>query len=310
MLKSHDVTAFTLMTYSIVALHAEAGEIGAAAATCWPAVGAAVPWLEPGVGAVVTQAFTERSHGPQGLRLLRAGRSAPEVVERLLAGDGGRASRQLGVLDAAGGSAAHTGSQCVAEAGHVCEPGVSVQANMLERPGVWQAMLAAFRDTDGDLAARLLGALRAADDAGGDIRGRRSAALVVAANDPHQPPWARRFDLRVDASEQPLDELAAALDVARAYEAISTAIDAAKKGNSDQAIEETERARALAPDDAQILFWHALVLAANDREADARPVFERAIAEEPRLIEFGRRYMRAGHGANLAESLRRLGRLD
>lgn len=292
------------MTFSIVALDPETGEIGAAAATCWPAIGAAVPWLEAGVGVVVTQAATNVDLGPQGLRLLREGHRAPEVLERLVAGDPGRARRQLGVIDASGLTAAHTGGECVAEAGHLCASGVSIQANMLERADAWTAMSEAFRGEAGDLAERLLAALRAADHEGGDIRGRRSAVLLVAPGGTDERPWARRFDLRVDASSRPLDELARALSLKRAYEHISSAIDAATEGDHTLALERSSEAHSLAAGDAQVLLWHALVLALNGRDDDARSIYALAVGHEPRLAEFAHRYVQTDHGAAFGEALR------
>ncbi|HEU0243545.1 MAG TPA: DUF1028 domain-containing protein, partial [Candidatus Limnocylindrales bacterium] len=205
------------MTYSIVALDPATGELGVAVQTRWLNVGAWVPWVEPGVGAVATQSFTEPGHGYNGIRLMREGLSAPDALATVIAGDEGEATRQVGMVDAAGRSAAHTGSRCVRFASHLVAPGISVQANMMERPTVPAAMLRAFGEADGDLASRLLAALLAAEREGGDVRGRQSAALVVApgrtadaadagpATSP--PPWARTHDLRVVDSRQPLDEL-------------------------------------------------------------------------------------------------------
>ena len=168
------------MTYSIVALDPATGELGVAVQTRWFNVGNGVPWVEPGVGAVATQSFSEVAHGFNGIRLLREGRTAGEALREVLEGDEGEATRQVGIVDATGGSAAHTGLRCVRFASHLVAPGVSVQANMMDRASVPAAMLATFLGADGDLAARLLAALRAAEREGGDVRGRQSAALVVA----------------------------------------------------------------------------------------------------------------------------------
>lgn len=303
MMKKHDVTTFDLMTFSIVALDAETGEMGVAVQTRWPGVGATVPWVEPGVGAVATQSFTSVGLGPKGLALLRDGMPAPEVLRTIVAGDPGRDVRQVGLVDATGRSVAYTGGLCVAEAGHVCAAGVSIQANMLERADTWLTMLDAFRGAAGDLADRLMVALRAADRDGGDIRGGQSAALLVAPGSQDSRPWARRFDLRIDDSPQPLEELARLLQVARAYEALEAALDASAADDLVGALEGTTVAHQLAPGDAQVAFWHAVVLFASGRPDEARPVLEAALRSEPRLAEFGHRFADAGHCAVLATAL-------
>lgn len=292
------------MTYSVVAFDRDTGEIGVAVQTRWPAVGATVPWVEGGVGAVATQSFTNLDLGPMGLALMRAGKPAPVALRELVAGDHGRELRQVGLVDANGRSAAHTGVRCVAEAGHVCEPGVSAQGNMLERAEVWLVMLAAFRSATGDLADRLLAALRAGERSGGDIRGCQSAALLVAPGEPAAQPWARRFDLRIDDAPDPLGELARLLRVARAYEALRVAVQALDAGDVQAALVSTTAAHHLAPEDAQVTFRHAMVLLANGKTSEAEPLLEAALSSEPRLAEFGHRFADAGHGAESAAALR------
>jgi uncharacterized Ntn-hydrolase superfamily protein len=287
------------MTYSIVALDPATGELGVAVQTRWFGVGSVVPWAEAGVGAVATQSFSEEAHGFNGLRLMRGGRSAAEALRSVLADDAGEAVRQVGMVDAAGRSAAHTGLRCVRFASHLVRPGVSVQANMMERPTVPAAMLAAFRGASGDLALRLLAALRAAEREGGDVRGRQSAALVVApgpdaAGTPPSP-WATRFDLRVEDHRAPLDELARLLRVARAYEAMDEAEQAFARGDEAGAMAAGERSVELAPDDDQVVLWHAVGLAQAGRLEEARAAFARASAVEPRAGEHLRRFAEAGH---------------
>lgn len=291
------------MTYSIVALDRDSGEIGVAVQTCWPCVGASVPWVEPGVGAVATQSFTNVDLGPKGLARLRAGLAAPDALREIVADDPGRDVRQVGIVDVAGRSAAHTGRSCVAEAGHVCAPDVSIQGNTLERADVWLAMLDAFRAASGDLADRLMAALRAGDRDGGDVRGRRSAALLVAPGSPGAEPWARRFDLRIDQSPRPLEDLARLLQVTRAYEALDAAMDATEAGDLELALTRSTVAHRLEPEDAQLAFWHGVLLLASGRPDEARPVLDAALRSEPRLADFGHRFARAGHGAVLAAAL-------
>ena len=147
------------MTYSIVPRDPKSGEMGVAVQTDWFAVGNVVTWAEPGVGAVATQSFAEVSYGPLGLDLMRGGKTAPEALRALLAGDSGEAMRQVGMVDTSGRIAAHTGTACVEAAGNVAGDGVTVQANMMERDTVWGAMLEAFQESDERLAERLVAAL-------------------------------------------------------------------------------------------------------------------------------------------------------
>jgi len=295
------------VTFSILARDPDNGELGVAVATRWPAVGAIVPWVEPGVGAVATQSFTNVGLGPRGLAAMRGGLAPSDALVVLLADDPEPESRQVALVDATGRAAGHTGSACVAVAEHICEDDVSVQGNMLVRPEVLPLMLESFHGTTGDLAERLVAAMRAGERAGGDVRGRSSAALLVAPGTRGASAYDRRFDLRVDAASHPLDELARLLTLARAYEALDAAIAAGERDDSAAALVGTTAARALAPDDAHVAYWHALALAANGDSAEARSVYRMALRVEPRLEDFGSRFMAAGHGAGFAgamESLR------
>jgi len=287
------------MTYSICALDPATGELGVAVQTRWFNVGNGVPWVEPGVGAVATQSFAEIAHGFNGIRLLREGRTAAEALREVLEGDEGEPTRQVGIVDATGGSAAHTGLRCVRFASHLVVPGVTVQANMMERASVPAAMLATFLGAEGDLAARLLAALRAAEREGGDVRGRQSAALVVApgpdAAGGAAPPWARRFDLRVEDDRDPLAELARLLSIARGYEAMGEAETALLAGELDAANAAGQRSVAFAPDDDQVVLWSAVGLVLEGRVEEARAAFSRAAAVEPRSGEHLRRFAEAGH---------------
>lgn len=283
------------MTYSIAALDPATGELGVAVQTRWLAVGSAVPWVEAGVGAVATQSFTEEAHGFNGLRLMREGLAAGAALEAVLAGDDGEAVRQVGMVDARGGAAAHTGLGCVRFASHLVRPGVTVQANMMERPTVPAAMLATFLGADGDLADRLLAALRAAEREGGDVRGRQSAALLVAPGGPDARPWAHRFDLRVDDHRTPLDELARLLRLSRAYEAMDEADQAGTRGDAATAERAGAASVALAPDDDMVVLWRAVGLASAGRIDEARAAFELAERVEPRSGEHLRRFAEAGH---------------
>ncbi len=281
------------MTYSIVARDPATGDLGVAVQTRWPNVGETVPWAEPGVGAVATQSFSEKSYGPLGLERMRGGASAPAALDALLALDEEREVRQVGMIDATGRSAAFTGARCVQAAGHVTGQDWSIQANMMERPTVWPAMAEAFRATTGPLADRLLAALVAAEGQGGDVRGRQSAALLVVPGS--GPAWATRYDLRVEDDRAPLDELARLLRLSRAYEAFDRSEAPAMAGDFGTAAAAMDEAHALAPDDDQITLWTAVMVGAAGRLDDARQLFAEASRVEPRAGEHLRRFIAAGH---------------
>jgi len=299
------------MTYSIVALDTDTGELGVAVQSRWFSVGSVVPWVEAGVGAVATQSFAEVAHGYNGLRLMREGRSATDALAGVLRDDPAEAMRQVGIVDAAGGSAAHTGLGCIRYASHLVAPGVTTQANIMERPTVPAAMLAAFRGTSGDLAERLLAALRAAEREGGDVRGRQSAALVVApgpdADGTVAAPWTRAFDLHVEDHRAPLDELTRLVALARSYNAMDEAERAFLARDRAAADAARERSVALAPDDDQVVLWSAVGLANAGRIDEARGALARATAAEPRSGEHLRRFLEAGQLPGGVATLRALG---
>ena len=293
------------MTYSIVARDPMTGRFGVAIQSCWPFVGAGCPWVESGVGAVVTQSFTEIAHGPNGLTGLRNGGGAADVLANLLAADPGEAVRQVGIVDATGRAAAHTGARCVQAAGHVTADGVAVQANMMERPTVWPAMLAAYEGSPGDFLDRLLAALRAAEAEGGDIRGRQSAALVVSGA-PGDPPWRREVDIHVDDHAAPLDELERLIQVHRGYAALDRAEERGAAGDVAGARTAGEEALRLAPGDGQIMAWQAIGMAGGGAMETARALLASATAMNPRWPEFVRRVAASGAQPELVEPARRL----
>ena len=282
------------MTYSIVARDATTGELGVAVQTRYFAVGAVVPWAEAGVGAVATQSFAEPGYGPLGLALMRGGHSAPHALRALLAGDDDEQLRQVAMVDARGEVAAHTGSRCVAAAGHVSGEGVSAQANMMERDTVWDAMVGAYGSAGGSLAERLLAALEAAETEGGDIRGRQSAAIIVVSGSREDPWWQRTVDLRVDDHPEPLAEIGRLLGLHRAYRLMERANDAAATGDLVSAADAMDRALPLAPDDDQVAFRRGCSLISVGRIDEGRAELERARLANPRWPVFLRRFAAAG----------------
>jgi uncharacterized Ntn-hydrolase superfamily protein len=196
-------------TYSIAACDLEAGQWGVATQSKFLAVGSVVPWAVPGVGAVATQAYANPRYGPQGLQLLAEGLSAAEVVARLTDADEGRADRQVGVVDAQGGGATYTGSECMEWAGGLVGPCFAAQGNILVGEETVTALATTFTATHGrPLAERLLECLAAAQAAGGDRRGQQSAALLVVEKDGGYAGLSDSLvDLRVDDHPQPVAEL-------------------------------------------------------------------------------------------------------
>ncbi len=177
-----------------------------------------VPWAEYGVGAVATQSFSEYSYGPLGLDLMRAGKSAQQALDSLLASDSLRELRQVAMIAADGKASAHTGNKCIQGAGHHVGENYSVQANLMLTETVWDVMAAAYEKAEGDLAERIMVSLEAAEAEGGDIRGKQSVALLVVSGDISQPAWGGRiFDLRIEDHAQPLPEMRRLLNMARAY---------------------------------------------------------------------------------------------
>ena len=195
-------------TYSIAACDLAAGQWGVAVQSKFLAVGSVVPWAEPGAGAIATQAYANPRYGPDGLALLRQGRSAQDVVEELTAADDGRAERQLGVVDARGGAATFTGEGCHDWAGGRTGDGYAAQGNILVSAATVDALADAFEASSAPLAERLLASLAAAQTAGGDRRGQQSASLLVVERDGGYAALSDTLvDLRVDDHERPIEEL-------------------------------------------------------------------------------------------------------
>jgi len=257
--------------------------MGAAVQSHWFSVGPIVPWARAGVGAVATQASAEVSYGPRALDLLTQGISAPDALARLLAEDGLGESRQVAVLDAAGRVAAHTGGACMPDAGDCQGPGVSCQANIMANERVWPAMLDAFGRQAGPLTGRLLAALDAAEAAGGDLRGRQSAAIVVV---PAQgDPWDTVISLRVEDHPDPLRELARLVRLHDAYVQAGLADEWLASGEHEQAAALYLRACELAPESDELRFWAAIGSAAIGDMTTALTHARAAIAVHPAWSE-------------------------
>jgi uncharacterized Ntn-hydrolase superfamily protein len=310
-------------TFSIVARDPETGQIGVAVQSHWFSVGQVVPWAEAGVGAVATQSFVDPSYGKLGLDLLRAGRSAPETLRALLGGDAACQVRQVGVIDANGNVATFTGARDILAAGGIagnasgasdvpCGEGggrlaigkdFAVQANLMANDTIWPAMAKAYTSAKGDLADRMLAALDAAQAAGGDIRGKQSAALIVVSAKSSGRPWQDRvFDLRVDDHPWPLTELRRLVVLQRAYNHMNAGDLAVEQKDSPRAMREYNAAEQIAaatdgiPQSrrAEMFYWHAVAMVNMQRIDDALPLFERAFSLEPSWRELTPRLVRSG----------------
>jgi uncharacterized Ntn-hydrolase superfamily protein len=244
------------VTYSIVARDQASGELGVAVQSHWFSVGSVVPWARPGVGAVATQANAEVAYGPRALALLEGGTGAADALAALLAEDPAAATRQVAIVDARGGIAAHTGERCIPFAGHTVADGVSAQANIMRSPRVWPAMLEAFQSSGGVLAERLLAALDAAEAAGGDARGRQSAAILIVPASGEA--WETGLCLRVEDHPEPLVQLRRLVGVHAAYVVAAEGDRLMGEGEPDAAGVRYRRASELAPDNHELLFWSGL----------------------------------------------------
>jgi len=266
-------------TYSIVAFDRASGELGAAVQSHWFSVGSLVPWVEAEVGAVATQSFVEPSYGPLGLELLRSGRSAEDALAGLVKADKNESVRQVAMVDARGTAAAHTGGNCISEAGHFVGKGYSCQANMMLKSTVWNAMARAFENTGGELADRLVAALEAAESEGGDIRGRQSAAIIVVKGKSSGVWWKDRiYDLRVEDDPDPLAELKRLLKLNKAYNRMNRGDELMTEDRIVEAVKEYSAAMDMFPENAEMIFWPAVTLASSGRVEESLPLFKKVFA--------------------------------
>src|SRR4026207_931908 len=306
-------------TFSIVARDPNTGELGVAVQSHWFSVGSIVAWAEAGVGAIATQSFVDPSYGKNGLDLMRNGKTAPDTLKELLAKDDGREVRQVAMIDAQGRVDAWTGKNDIQAAGHIVGKNFSVQANLMLNDKVWPAMARAFESAKGDLADRMLAALDAAQAGGGDIRGgqpaalgvvprqtpgqarggdirgRQSAALIVVTGKPTGQAWKdRTFDLRVDDSPQPLVELRRLVKLQRAYNHMNAGDLAVEKKDNEGALREYGAAEKLVPNNAEMIYWHAVALVNMGRVEESLPLFRKVFAMDRNWITLTPRLPKSG----------------
>lgn len=290
------LTQFPLAnTYSIVAIDLKTGDMGVAVQSHWFSVGTLVTWGEAGVGVIATQSFVNVSFGPRGLEMLRSGKTAHETLDELIRSDEGRDYRQVAIVDANGNVAAYTGKKCIPDAGHEVGNGFAVQANLMLNDKVWPAMAKAFKESDGPLAERLVSALEAAEKAGGDIRGKQSAALLVVRAESTGKVWEDRLvDIRVDDNPNPLKELRRILKVHRAYEHMNRGDLAVEHGDMALAMKEYSAAEEMFPDNEEMKYWHAVTLANNGEIEEALRLFKKVFDQNENWRELTKRLPSVG----------------
>lgn len=283
------------MTFSIVARDPASGQLGGATQSQAFAVGTSVLWAAPGVGVVVTQSMGEPMYGELGLGGLRAGLTAREALTALRAVDPHPERRQVAMVDRAGEVAVATGQACVAAAGHRVGDGVVAAANLMATDGVWDAMVEAYEATDGEIAVRLLAAMAAAEAAGGDLRGRRSAALHVVCAEPSGRPWRDHLvELRVDDHPDPLAELDRMLGYTDRYHRTAAGFELALDGDGAGAAAAVADLHLDVDTEPELALWRAVIALVDGEEEAARAVVADLQRTAPELVEAARRFGPAG----------------
>ena len=280
-------------TFSIVARDTVTGEMGVAVQSHWFSVGTSVVWGKAGIGVVATQSFVNPSFGPRGLSLLENGLTPKMAVETLLELDEGREVRQLAILDVNGNVEAYTGKNCIVAAGHIVGDNFSVQANLMDKNTVWPVMAEAFKNAKGTLAERMLAAMDAAQNEGGDIRGKQSAAILVVKAKSNGNNWEDNVvDLRVEDNENPLKEMRRLLTIHTAYDFMNKGDLAVEVGDNQLAKAHYMKAQQLNPNNLEMKYWYAVTLANNGELNEAKAIFKNIFKQNskwkelmPRLVK-------------------------
>ena len=301
-------------TYSIVAYDDSTGQLGVAVQSHWFSVGSLVPWAKAGVGAVATQSLVKVEYGPDGLKGMEEGKLPHAILSELLAEDDGRDLRQVAMIDHHGNVSAHTGEKCIDHAGHQIGKNYSVQANIMEKPTVWPAMAMAFEKTRGDLADRMMAALEAAENEGGDLRGKQSASMLIVSGKPTGIPWKDVvMDLTIDDHPTPLKELKRLIRIHRAYQHANKGDHYLELEKIDEAMIEYGRASQFYPENPELPYWSAVTLAGIGDLQKALPIFKEVFDKEPRLRDLTPRLVNAGLLPNddkLIDSISKVGHYD
>jgi uncharacterized Ntn-hydrolase superfamily protein len=281
--------ATRIATFSIVGYDPETEELGIAVASKFLAVGAVVPWAKAGAGAVATQSYANTTYGPEGLKLMASGLDAPNALDNLVNADEDRERRQVGMVDARGVSATFTGKECIAWAGGKAGKYYACQGNILVGEETVNAMAETFETTEGELAVRLIRALKAGEDAGGDSRGKQSAALLVVKEGGGYLGLNDRYiDLRVDDHPRPIDELMRILDIQLSYSALFKASALKQQGDLAAAAAEAQRAVDINPELPEALYDLACYYSLAGMKEEALKALEKAIALSPEFRQMAR----------------------
>ncbi len=268
-------------TQSIVAVDRRSGEIGAAVLSQSFSVASKAVWSEPGVGIVVAQGTVEPSYGHLGLALMKAGKTPPQALKSLLATDPRPGVRQVMMIDSRGRTAAHSGKNCLPEAGYLAGRGFCAQANFVSTKRGWRSIAAAFRASRGSLVERLVSALEAGDQAARSSRregAAMSASVLVVATAPSTAPWeGRLLDLRVENDSRPLRALRSLLKVEEAHGRARGAAELLSRGETDRGEREFSRAISLAPENSELKLWFALGLIAQGERKRGEAVLRSAV---------------------------------
>jgi uncharacterized Ntn-hydrolase superfamily protein len=284
------------VTYSIVARDRKTGELGVAVQSHYFSVGSAVTWARAGVGAVATQASTETLYGPMGLELMAAGKTASEALSALLRADAKSETRQVAMVDSKGRVATHTGSKCIPQAGHAVGEGMSCQGNIMKSRQVWTQMEHRFEERhDLPLPERLVAALEAGEDAGGDLRGKRSAAILVVAADVKASQWdGRLVDLRVEDHPEPVPELRRLLRYKRGYEWVSKGDDLLTSEKYEEAMRAYRKGIELVPEVLELRYWVGLSMLKTREKAKGIEMLTAVFREDPSWTKLTRGMIRTG----------------
>jgi len=291
----HEKSAFA-HTYSIVARDTVTGEMAVGVQSHWFSVGSIVSWGKSGVGVVATQSFVNPAYGPGGLELMENGMPADIALAKMVDEDEGRAFRQVAFLDVTGTVSAYTGEKCVEAAADIQGSNFSVQANMMLNENVVPAMANAYaKNSNLPLAERIVAVMQAAQKAGGDIRGKQSAALIVVGPHKTEKSWEdKKVDLRVDDHENPVKELERLLKVHRAYQHMNKGDLAVEENNMEKALHEYGTAEEMFPDNLEMKYWKAIALANSGRLDEARPIFMKIFEKDENWKEMTRRLPASG----------------
>ncbi len=290
-------------TFSIVARDTATGEMAVGVQSHWFAVGTSVSWGKSGVGVVATQSFINPAYGPNGLKLMAVGQGAEKALSFLLTADRGQAYRQVAFLDNEGRVSVHTGEKCISYASHQIGDNYSVQANMMLNEEVVPAMSRAFGENSHlPIAERVLEVMKAAQAAGGDIRGKQSAALLVVGPKPVDEEWKdKRIDLRVDDHQSPIQELERLLRMHRAYEHMNQGDLAIEHNDMERALREYGAAEEMFPQNLEMKYWKAVALANNGRLEESLSIFKYVFERDNNWRELTRRLPASGL-LNLADT--------